>query len=349
MSRCSPVDGAARGRRPAIGSAPLIAAAADDRATGDVVVVAQKVVSKAEGRRAAPGRRRARRRGAVELAGELGKDPRARRADPRRERARSSARERGVLIVETRHGLRLRQRRDRRLERPAAATVALLPETRTPRRGASAPRSEAARAGGSAVIVTDSFGRAWRRRPGRRRDRLRRARRRSTTGAAAPTGGPRARGDRDRHRRPGRRRRRPRPRQDQRTPGRRSSAASAATSRRRTAPARGARRARGRGPLPLARCGALVLAVRPVFGGRLPSSVHSAVVGRRPACRRRRAAVTGSSPETSCASLRRPALARTSPAPAPGWCRRPRASPALRAARRPPPGRRACDRAPGSR
>ena len=60
-------------------------------AAGDVLVIAHKVVSKAEGRVRAARRRRAPGRGRAELAAEHGKDPRLVEADPRRDAPSSCA------------------------------------------------------------------------------------------------------------------------------------------------------------------------------------------------------------------------------------------------------------------
>ena len=146
--------------------ADAIARARESLRDGDVLVVAQKIVSKAEGRivriaDVAPSPR------AIELAARTEKDPRAVEAILREsvEVVRAAP---GVLIVETRHGIVLAN---------AGADMSnvehdeeddhllLLPEDPD----ASADRLRAAlvaRAGGGepriGVIVADSVGRAWR-------------------------------------------------------------------------------------------------------------------------------------------------------------------------------------------
>ena len=71
--------------------------------------------------------------------------------------------ERGVLIVETQHGFVCANAGIDSSNLPEEGTVCLCRRTPTPRRGGSGPRSRGA--GGEplvAVIVSDSFGRAWR-------------------------------------------------------------------------------------------------------------------------------------------------------------------------------------------
>jgi coenzyme F420-0:L-glutamate ligase/coenzyme F420-1:gamma-L-glutamate ligase len=127
---------------------------------GDVLVLAHKAVSKAEGaaRRLSdvtPGPR------ALALAAELGKDARHVQVvlDESREVLRAS---RGVLICETRHGYVCANAGVDASNVPGEQTVVTLP--RDP--DASARRLRAAlqaRLGvRPAVIITDSFGRAWR-------------------------------------------------------------------------------------------------------------------------------------------------------------------------------------------
>jgi coenzyme F420-0:L-glutamate ligase/coenzyme F420-1:gamma-L-glutamate ligase len=144
-------------RSAAIGAA---VAARADLADGDVVVVSQKVVSKAEGR--------VRRLSAVEAGDEarrlgaaLGKEPALVQLilEESREVLRA---ERGVLIVETRHGLVCANAGIDSSNLPEPGTVALLPED--PDASARRIRAEIAAASGCriAVVVADSFGRAWR-------------------------------------------------------------------------------------------------------------------------------------------------------------------------------------------
>jgi coenzyme F420-0:L-glutamate ligase / coenzyme F420-1:gamma-L-glutamate ligase len=123
---------------------------------GDVLVVAHKVVSKAEGRvvdlaAVTPGAR------ARELAGEHGKDPRHVQVvlDESAEVVRA---ERGVLITRTRHGF-VCANAGVDASNTAEGTVVLLPLDPD----ASARRLRAAlRPARVAVVIADSFGRAWR-------------------------------------------------------------------------------------------------------------------------------------------------------------------------------------------
>ena len=137
----------------------LIAAAAA-LADGDVVAIAQKVVSKAEGRtvrlaEVEPGPR------ARELGERLGKDP----ALVELILAESSriVREERVLIVETKGGLVCANAGIDSSNAGEDETVVLLP--RDPDASARRLRAELTAASGGrllAVIVTDSFGRPWR-------------------------------------------------------------------------------------------------------------------------------------------------------------------------------------------
>ncbi len=129
-------------------------------ADGDVVVVSQKVVSKAEGRlrrlsSVLPSAR------ARQLAAELGKEP----ALVELILAESSEvlrAERGVLITETHHGFVCANAGVDSSNLPEPGTVALLPED--PDASARRIREELRQVAGvaPAVIVADSFGRAWR-------------------------------------------------------------------------------------------------------------------------------------------------------------------------------------------
>ncbi|HWW66953.1 MAG TPA: coenzyme F420-0:L-glutamate ligase [Solirubrobacterales bacterium] len=137
----------------------LIAAGAELE-DGDVVVVSQKVVSKAEGRvrrlsSVLPGGE------ARRLAAVLGKEP-ALVELILEESSEVLRAERGVLIVETRHGFVCANAGIDSSNLPEADTVCLLPED--PDASARRIRSEIRAAGGAtvAVIVSDSFGRAWR-------------------------------------------------------------------------------------------------------------------------------------------------------------------------------------------
>lgn len=141
---------------------PVALAALTSFSEGDVLAVSQKVVSKQEGRlvnleEVKPGPR------AVALAAELDRDPRlvelilgesveVVRTDPSR----------GILITETRHGFICANAGIDSSNVPGDGTVALLPEDPDE----SARRLRAGMAGACgfrpAVIISDSFGRAWR-------------------------------------------------------------------------------------------------------------------------------------------------------------------------------------------
>ena len=137
--------------------AALIAArAGGDLRPGDVLVVAHKVVSKAEGaivalRDVQPSDR------ARALAAESGKDPRHVQVvlDEAAEIVRA---ERGVVIARTRHGFVCANAGVDASNAPAPDTLVLLP--RDPDRSARALR--AALPARPAVVIADSFGRAWR-------------------------------------------------------------------------------------------------------------------------------------------------------------------------------------------
>jgi coenzyme F420-0:L-glutamate ligase/coenzyme F420-1:gamma-L-glutamate ligase len=127
---------------------------------GDVVVVSQKIVSKAEGRvrrlsSVLPGGE------ARRLAAVLGKEPALVELilDESRDVLRA---ERGVLITETRHGFVCANAGIDSSNLPEPDTVCLLPED--PDISARRIRAEIRAAAGVtvAVIVSDSFGRAWR-------------------------------------------------------------------------------------------------------------------------------------------------------------------------------------------
>ena len=126
----------------------------------DAIVVSQKVVSKAEGRvrrldEVEPGER------AVELAGRLGKDPRLVELVLAESRRIVRA-ERGVLIVETHRGWICANAGIDASNVPGDGTVVLLPED--PDASARALRDRLREATGAAVavLITDTFGRAWR-------------------------------------------------------------------------------------------------------------------------------------------------------------------------------------------
>ena len=133
----------------------LIAAAAT-LADGDVVVISQKIVSKAEGRI----RRLAAEIPSAEarkLAAVLGKEP-ALVELILEESAEVLRAERGVLIVETKHGFICANAGIDSSNLPEEGTVALLPED--PDGSARRIRAEIGPTVG--VVIADSFGRAWR-------------------------------------------------------------------------------------------------------------------------------------------------------------------------------------------
>lgn len=126
----------------------------------DILVIAHKIVSKAEGRirvldDVQPSPR------ALELADQQGKDPRHVQVilDESRELLRASH---GVLICVTHHGFVCANAGVDASNAPAPETVILLPQAPD----ASARRIRAKlkrrRAAAPAIVITDSFGRAWR-------------------------------------------------------------------------------------------------------------------------------------------------------------------------------------------
>ncbi|WCB93241.1 Bifunctional F420 biosynthesis protein FbiB [Baekduia alba] len=142
--------------------AALIAGAhgAGGFAPGAVLVVAHKVVSKAEGRVVAlrdvvPGER------ALTLAAQLGKDPRQVEVILR-ESAEVVRAEHGVLISRTHHGFVCANAGVDASNAAAADELILLPVD--PDASARALRGALGRlgAGSPAVLIADSFGRAWR-------------------------------------------------------------------------------------------------------------------------------------------------------------------------------------------
>jgi coenzyme F420-0:L-glutamate ligase / coenzyme F420-1:gamma-L-glutamate ligase len=135
--------------------------AGDPPSPADVLVVAHKIVSKAEGRVRAlddvePGSR------ALQLAHEHGKDPRHVQVvlDESQELLRASH---GVLICVTPHGFVCANAGVDASNAPEAGTVVLLPSDPddSARRIRAGLRSRLGVA--PAVVITDSFGRAWRR------------------------------------------------------------------------------------------------------------------------------------------------------------------------------------------
>ncbi|HEX8065890.1 MAG TPA: coenzyme F420-0:L-glutamate ligase [Thermoleophilaceae bacterium] len=146
--------------RPGDDLGELVAAAAPDDLSGDdVLAVAHKVVSKAEGRlrrvdEVEPGER------ARELAASQDKDPRLVQV-VLDESARVLRAERGVIVCETHHGLVCANAGVDASNAPAGELV-LLPVD--PDGSARRLRARIAELRGvrPAVVVTDSFGRAWR-------------------------------------------------------------------------------------------------------------------------------------------------------------------------------------------
>jgi coenzyme F420-0:L-glutamate ligase/coenzyme F420-1:gamma-L-glutamate ligase len=138
----------------------LIAERAGELVDGDVVVVSQKVVSKAEGRTrklssVIPGAE------ARKYAAVLGKEP-ALVELILEESAEVVRAERGVLIVETVHGLVCANAGIDSSNVGDDDTVLLLPED--PDASARRLRTEIGAAAGAriGVVIADSFGRAWR-------------------------------------------------------------------------------------------------------------------------------------------------------------------------------------------
>ena len=138
----------------------MAAAAPADLSAGDVIVVAHKVVSKAEGRvrllaEIEPAER------ALALGAQHGKDPRLVQAilDEATELLRARD---GVLICVTRHGFVCANAGIDRSNAGSDDELILLPED--PDASARRLRAgiEAARGVRPAVVVSDSFGRAWR-------------------------------------------------------------------------------------------------------------------------------------------------------------------------------------------
>jgi coenzyme F420-0:L-glutamate ligase/coenzyme F420-1:gamma-L-glutamate ligase len=141
-------------------AALIVTAAAGALADGDIVVVAHKAVSKAQGRvrslaEIEPSAR------AFALAAEHGKDPRHVQAilDESSELIRAA---RGVLITRTRHGFVCANAGVDESNAPADGQLVLLPIDPD---GAARELRESLReltGHAVAVVITDSFGRAWR-------------------------------------------------------------------------------------------------------------------------------------------------------------------------------------------
>jgi coenzyme F420-0:L-glutamate ligase/coenzyme F420-1:gamma-L-glutamate ligase len=146
--------------RPGADLARLIATAAGSLADGDVLVIAHKVVSKAEGRVAAlagvrPGER------ARALGAEHRKDPRLVELILRESSEIVRSRP-GVLICRTHHGYVCANAGVDASNAPAVDELVLLPLD--PDASARALRRRLCELTGvaPAVVITDSFGRAWR-------------------------------------------------------------------------------------------------------------------------------------------------------------------------------------------
>jgi coenzyme F420-0:L-glutamate ligase/coenzyme F420-1:gamma-L-glutamate ligase len=143
--------------------AALIAAAAQNELAleaGDVLVIAHKAFSKAEGRVRAlddvsPGER------AIGLAEEQGKDPRHVQVvlDESREVLRAA---RGVLICVTHHGFICANAGVDASNAPTPGTVIMLPRDPDGSARALRARLQALTGVRPGVVITDSFGRAWR-------------------------------------------------------------------------------------------------------------------------------------------------------------------------------------------
>ncbi len=136
-------------------AALLVSAHGGSFDAGDVLVLAHKIVSKSEGRVVAlrevePSAR------ALEIAAGHGKDPRHVEV-VLREAAEVLRAERGVVICRTRHGFVCANAGIDASNAPDGHLV-LLPEDPD----ASARRLRAALPGRPAVVIADSFGRAWR-------------------------------------------------------------------------------------------------------------------------------------------------------------------------------------------
>ena len=137
-----------------------LARAAERLQDGDVLAIAQKIVSKAEGR-VVPLAEVEPREEAQALAAAHAKDPRVMEL-VLQESKRIVRAERGVIIAETRHGFVCANAGVDRSNAGAPDAVVLLPLD--PDASASRLRDELLRRTGAhvAVVVTDTFGRAWR-------------------------------------------------------------------------------------------------------------------------------------------------------------------------------------------
>ena len=140
--------------------AALIVESSGDIRSDDVLVVAHKIVSKAEGRTRSladvePGPE------ATALAEELGKDPRL--VDVILGESRRIVRaERGVLICETHHGFVCANAGVDASNVPGDDTVVLLPKDPDASARGLRRRLHELTDAAPAVVITDTFGRAWR-------------------------------------------------------------------------------------------------------------------------------------------------------------------------------------------
>jgi coenzyme F420-0:L-glutamate ligase/coenzyme F420-1:gamma-L-glutamate ligase len=127
---------------------------------GDVLVIAHKIVSKAEGRLRALAAVEAGAE-ATQLAEQLGKDPRHVQVilDESREVLRA---ERGVLICVTHHGFVCANAGVDASNAPGEDTVVLLPKDPDASAKNLRARIKDESTVAPAIIITDSFGRAWR-------------------------------------------------------------------------------------------------------------------------------------------------------------------------------------------
>jgi coenzyme F420-0:L-glutamate ligase/coenzyme F420-1:gamma-L-glutamate ligase len=146
--------------RAGVDLAELLVAAAGMLADGDVLVVAHKIVSKAEGRTVAlddvePGER------AVELAAEHGKDARVVEVILRESSAIVRSRP-GVLICRTPHGFVCANAGVDASNAGATDELVLLPADPDASARALRGRLRALTGVAPAVVIADSFGRAWR-------------------------------------------------------------------------------------------------------------------------------------------------------------------------------------------
>jgi len=138
----------------------LIAAAAPRLGGGDVVVIAHKIVSKAEGRVRRVVDIEAGER-AAELAAAHGKDPRHVQAILEESEELMRA-ERGVLIVRTHHGFVCANAGIDESNTAEDGTLILLPLDADASARAIRARLRELTGHAPAVLITDSFGRAWR-------------------------------------------------------------------------------------------------------------------------------------------------------------------------------------------